>query len=145
MRSIPAIILAPLIAHPLWALLMIGAPMPLHTMGIDSAYSMAHNGALAVILMVAASIGAILSHLPRFHGKREGLLLVSLQQTLMLWGLWTVLVSVFSARYANGYAPPEGWRFIAADQCLFGIISVLHTRQIWLTYSHNYAPTRSRN
>ena len=147
MKPIPDSILNPLISHPVWALLMWTSPLALHTMGIDSAYQFVRGHELpAVAFMTLASAGAWLSHHERFHGRGSGLAMILPQQLLMLWSLWTITTCIlgintnpidYIARYPNGYAPPEGWRFIGADQVWFAIGGLQHTRRIWRTYVLN--------
>ena len=136
MKPIPNIILAPLIAHPLWAVFMLTAPMPIHTIGIDAIYTAIPSQLPAAIAMVLASALAWLSHCDRWHAGPVGLSLIMPQQFIMLLSMWTVILSVITATYANRYAPPEGWRFIAADQILFFVCSILHTKVIFQTYVH---------
>lgn len=141
MKSIPAIIMLPLVVHVGWAAIMLTSPVPIHTMGIDAVYKWSVSNTSAQVVMVLTSVAAFLSHAERWHGKLPGLALVLPQQFLMLWGLWTIVSCLFGIsdgdgvpRYANGYAPPEGWRFIAADQFMFAVASILHTAKIIQTY-----------
>lgn len=134
MKRIPPIILAPLIAHPLWAVLMMTAPIPLHTVGIDAIYTVAPGPMSAALLMFLSSASAWAAHSDRLHGHPVGFMLMMPQQFLILLSLWTVGVAVARATYANGYAPPEGWRFIAADQIFFATCSILHTVALYKQY-----------
>ena len=133
------IVVAAIVVHGLWGLILLFDSSPLHTTPLGHLPIKHHVGAGIFLLLVSVS-AAVPIFKPKLDTTIWGLVLTMPQQWLLMSSVFTAIVSAWAGKYPDGYVPNQWGNphlFIVVDQ-LWPIIGMTcHTLSLcdWYWWS----------